>query len=314
MKKKHFLVTGGAGFIGSNLVKKLISKGHKVTIFDNLSRGSFKKFKKSDNIKFINGDIRKITELKKAFKNIDCVCHLAYINGTKYFYSKPEIVIDVAINGLMNVINLSLKYKIKELILASSSEVYQKPTKIPTDENERLIIPNILNPRYSYGGGKILTELVGVIYGKKFFKKLIIFRPHNVYGPNMGEEHVIPTFIKKIKKIKNKGILKIQGSGTETRAFIYIDDFIEGLYKVISKGKHLNIYNIGNNEEIRIKYLANKIAKLMNKKIIFKYTPGLTGSTSRRCPDIKKIRKLGFKSVVNLDNGLRKTIEMTFKS
>ncbi len=309
MKKKNFLVTGGAGFIGSNLVKKLIKEGHMVTIFDNLSRGSFKKFDNLENIKIINGDIRKIKDLKKAFLNIDCVCHLAYINGTKYFYSKPEIILDVAIKGLMNVVDLCIEYKIKELILASSSEVYQEPTKIPTKEDERLIIPNIMNPRFSYGGGKILTELVGIFYGKKFFKKLIIFRPHNVYGPNMGEEHVIPTFIKKIKNLKNQGTIKIQGNGNETRAFIYIDDFTDALYKVILKGKHINIYNIGNNDEVKIKYLAKKIAKLMNKKIKLKHIPKPLGATSKRCPNINKIKKLGYKSKFNLDIGLKKTID-----
>lgn len=308
MKQKKFLVTGGAGFLGSNLVKKLVNEKHKVIIFDNLSRGSINKLKNFKNITFINGDIRKIKDLEKAFKDIDCVCHLAYINGTKYFYSKPEEVLDVGVKGLMNTVDLCIKYKIKELILASSSEVYQEPTHIPTSEQERLIIPDITNPRYSYGGGKILTELVGINYGKKYFKKLIIFRPHNVFGPNMGQEHVIPTFINKINKIKNKGRLKIKGNGQETRSFIYIDDFIDGLYTVITKGKHLNIYNIGKNEEITIHNLANRIAKLMNKKIVIDYSNPHLGGTSRRCPDIKKIQKLGFKSKISLDDGIIKTI------
>ena len=314
MRQKRFLITGGAGFLGSNLVKKLINKKHKVTIFDNLSRGSMNKFKNIKNIKFINGDIRNLKKLEKAFKNIDCVCHLAYINGTKYFYSKPEIVLDVGVKGLMNTVDLCIKYKIKELILASSSEVYHEPTHIPTDEQERLIIPDITNPRYSYGGGKILTELVGINYGKKYFNKLIIFRPHNVFGPNMGQEHVIPTFINKISKIKNKGRLKIKGNGKETRSFIYIDDFINGLYKVITKGKHLNIYNIGKNEEITIHNLAKRIAKLMNKKIVIDYSNPHLGGTSRRCPDIRKIQKLGYKSKIDLDEGIINTINQEFKA
>ena len=91
--------------------------------------------------------------------------------------------------------------KIKELYLASSSEVYQTPQKIPTDESESLKVPDIYNPRYSYGGGKILTELMGIHYGRKYFKKLIIFRPHNVYGSSMGNEHVIPEFINRMKNM-----------------------------------------------------------------------------------------------------------------
>ena len=202
MKKKTFLVTGGTGFIGSNISSLLVNKGHNVKIFDNNSRGSIQKIKNfKKKIKFIKGDIRNKQSLNKALKNTDAVIHLAYVNGTKYFYSKPVLVLDVAIKGILNVIEGCIKNKIKELYLASSSEVYQTPNKIPTDENEPLKIPNIFNPRYSYGGGKILTELMGIHYGKKFFKKLIIFRPHNVYGPNMGNEHVIPQFINRFKSL-----------------------------------------------------------------------------------------------------------------
>ena len=104
-------------------------------------------------------------------KNIDAVVHLAYINGTKFFYEKPDLILDVAVKGLVNIFDGCIKYKIKELYLASSSEVYQTPIKIPTDESEPLKIPNIYNPRYSYGGGKILTELMGVNYGRKIFFK-----------------------------------------------------------------------------------------------------------------------------------------------
>ena len=120
------------------------------------------------------------------------------------------------------------------MYLASSSEVYQTPLKIPTKEDEPLKIPDIYNPRYSYGGGKILTELMGINYGKKFFKKLVIFRPHNVYGPDMGNEHVIPEFINRYKNLKKK-FFKIQGTGKETRSFIYIDDFLQAFELILKK-------------------------------------------------------------------------------
>ena len=185
--KKHFLVTGGSGFIGSAISKLLIDKGHKVTIFDDNSRGNLKKiFPIKNKIKFIYGDIRNYKKLNRALHNVDAVIHLAYINGTKYFYTKPVLILDIAVKGIINVLEACKNNNIKELYLASSSEVYQTPDKIPTSEKETLKIPDIYNPRYSYGGGKILTELMGIHYGKKYFKKLIIFRPHNVYGPNMG--------------------------------------------------------------------------------------------------------------------------------
>jgi nucleoside-diphosphate-sugar epimerase len=307
-KSKLFLVTGGTGFIGSNICKLLLKQGHKVLIYDNNSRGSLKKLSNIRNqVTFIKGDIRDQKKIFQCCSKVDAVIHLAYINGTKYFYTKPDLVLDIAVKGLINVIDGCIKNKIKELYLASSSEVYQTPLKVPTDENEMLKIPNIHNPRYSYGGGKILTELMGIHYGKKFFSKLIIFRPHNVYGKNMGNEHVIPEFIKRFKKLKSKSFL-IQGSGNEVRSFIYIKDFVNAFELLLNKGKHLNIYNIGTSEKVKIKDLAYKLSKILKKKIILKRSALQEGGTKIRLPDIKKIKKLGFKQKYNLTKGLKEIL------
>ncbi|MDC0059860.1 SDR family NAD(P)-dependent oxidoreductase, partial [Pelagibacteraceae bacterium] len=301
-------VTGGTGFIGSNICELLVKKNFNVKIFDNNSRGDLKKIKKiKKKIKFIKGDIRNSSSVNKAIKNCDAVIHLAYVNGTKYFYTKPVLILDIAIKGIINVIEGCVKNNIKELYLASSSEVYQTPSKIPTDELESLKIPNIFNPRYSYGGGKILTELMGIHYGKKYFKKLVIFRPHNVYGLNMGYEHVIPEFIRRFKSFK-KGKFKIQGTGNEIRSFIYIEDFLNAFNIILTKGKHLNIYNIGTAEKVKIKNLAYKLAKILKKKIILKKTSLAKGGTRIRVPNINKIRKLGFKPKFNLEKGLKKIL------
>ena len=310
MKKKTFLVTGGTGFIGSNICKLLLKKNYNVKIFDNNFRGSSSKIVNiKKKVKFIRGDVRNIKSLNKAMKQTDAVIHLAYINGTKYFYTKPVLTLDIAMKGIINVIDLCIKNRIRELYLASSSEVYQTPDKIPTDESEPLRIPDIFNPRYSYGGGKILTELMGIHYGKKYFKKLVIFRPHNVYGPGEGDEHVIPDFISKFKLLKKKKKkLEIQGSGNEIRSFIYIEDFLSAFNLILDRGRHLNIYNIGSSEKIRIKDLAYKMAKLYNNKINIKKVSLRKGSTKYRVPDIKKIKKLGFNPQYNLDKGLKKIL------
>lgn len=308
MKNKTFLVTGGTGFIGSNIAKLLVKKNLNVKIFDNNSRGSIDKIKNlKKKIKFIKGDIRKKNLLNAALKDTNAVIHLAYINGTKNFYKDPVKVLDVAVKGIVNVIDGCIKNNIQELYLASTSEVYQTPNKIPTNEEEPLKIPDIFNPRYSYACGKILTESMGIHYGKKFFKRLIIFRPHNVYGPSMGYDHVIPEFIKRFKLLKGDKF-KIQGTGDEIRSFIHIDDFVNAFNLILIKGKHLNIYNIGTNERIKIKDLAYKISKICKKKISLKKTALPKGSTKIRVPDIGKIRKLGFKPKFNLDRGLKKIL------
>ena len=306
--KKHFLVTGGTGFLGSAICRLLLKKGHKVTIFDNNSRGSIVKIRDiKKKLRFINGDIRNYNKLNASLKGVDAVIHLAYVNGTKYFYSRPVTILEIATKGIINIIDGCINNKIKELYLASSSEVYQTPNKIPTDENESLKIPDVYNPRYSYGGGKILTELMGIHYGKKYFKKLVIFRPHNVYGSNMGNEHVIPEFINRFKKLKNKKF-KIQGTGKEIRSFTYIEDFINAFSLILERGKHLNVYNIGTSERITIKDLAFKLSKIFNKKILLIKTHRPKGGTKIRIPNIKKIKKLGFKQKFKLNQGLKKTL------
>ncbi len=308
-KKQKILITGGSGFIGSAITKYLVGKGHVVTVFDNNSRGKLTRLSEViSKIRFKRGDIRDFKNLKSIQGNFDTVIHLAYVNGTKFFYKKPFEILDIAVNGFLNILKFSKERKVKNFYLASSSEVYQNPLKYPTDEKEMLKIPDIHNPRYSYGGGKIFSELYGINYAKKYFKKFIIFRPHNVYGKDMGNDHVVPEFINRFKKIGNKKKFLIYGTGNEIRSFIYIQDFINGFDKIFIKGKSLEIYNIGTSEKVKISYLAHTIGKIFNKKVKLIKTKLLKGSPSKRCPEIKKIKKLGFKQKISLREGLKKII------
>ena len=308
---KKYIVTGGSGFIGSSLVRKLLEEGHSVKVFDNNSRGNQRRLEGVlDDIEFIEGDIRDLDQVKKAFKSVDAVCHLAFVNGTRFFYELPELVLEVGVKGMMNFLDACIENDISDFILASSSEVYQSPELVPTPEEVPLIVPDLQNARYSYGGAKLITELLAINYGRSKFERVVIFRPHNVYGPDMGWEHVVPEFILKMDNLLNKNKkkeinFKIQGTGNETRSFIYIDDFTEGLMKVINHGKHLNVYHIGTSDEIKILELANKIANIFNREI--NVVPGeLTqGGTLRRCPDISKLQSLGFSPQTFLDEGLK---------
>ncbi len=221
----------------------------------------------------------------------------------------PETILEIAVKGMMNIIDACKENKIKEMYVASSSETYQTPETVPTKETERLIVPDPLNPRYSYGGGKILWELMAINFGRKYFDKVVIYRPHNVYGPDMGWEHVLPQFAVRMNQLiqeSNSDIIDfpIQGSGEETRSFVFIDDFIDGVITLMNKGEHLNIYNIGTMDEISIKGLAVLVGKTFGKKI--KVIPGAlaVGSTIRRCPDTSKIQAVGFKTQVSLEEGI----------
>ncbi|MBN8555266.1 MAG: NAD-dependent epimerase/dehydratase family protein [Deltaproteobacteria bacterium] len=318
--KRRFLVTGGTGFLGGALVRRLVEAGHFVRVLDNDARGSFERLADIRNeVEFVKADIRDAEAVIKACKNIDVVCHLAFINGTEYFYSHPDLVMDVGIRGMLNILDGCKENKIREFILASSSEVYQMAAQIPTDETVALTVPDPKNPRYSYGGSKLITELMAFNYGKKLFDRVCVFRPHNVYGPMMGFEHVIPQFILRIKNLESETTERplpfaIQGSGKETRAFIYIDDFTEALMKVVAIGKHNEIYHLGTMDEISINQLAESVAKAM--KTSLRLMPGdlLVGSTPRRCPDTRKVQALGFSPHFSLDQGLAKTVEWYLKN
>lgn len=309
---KRYLVTGGTGFIGTALVKALIKNGDFVRVFDNDSRGNSHRLSDlATNIEIREGDIRDLQAVTDACESIDSIIHLAYINGTKFFYEKPELVLEIAVKGITNVIDAGKAHNVPELFLASSSEVYQSSPQTPTPENVPLSVPDAYNPRYSYGGGKIISELMTIHNGKKYFKRAVIFRPHNVYGPDMGAEHVIPELLQKIKEQQsNESIsLPIQGTGEETRAFIYIDDFTRGLQLLLEKASHLETYNIGTTDEVSINVLVQTMANVLQKKIITLPETLRKGSTKRRCPDITKIEHLGFKQQVTLEEGIKKTTE-----
>jgi nucleoside-diphosphate-sugar epimerase len=306
---KKYLVTGGTGFIGRSLVRALIERGCFVRSLDDESRGDCKFLADiQQQIEFIAGDVRDAGVVMRAARGVDCIVHLAYINGTEAFYKKPDVVLDVAVRGMSNVLDAAIKNNVPGFSLASSSEVYQTAPTVPTDESVPLSVPDVLNPRYSYGGGKIISELMAVNYGRKYFQNCTIFRPHNVYGPFMGTAHVIPQLIERVRDLQGNR-LQIQGTGEETRAFVYISDFTDGLLRVLERGEHMNVYNIGNPEEVTIAELAQMIGHLFDREI--EIVPGelQPGGTLRRCPDISKLKNLGYSPRVSLAKGLQQCVE-----
>src|SRR5215471_2842938 len=316
----RILVTGGSGFIGSGLVKALVKAGHRVRVFDDNSRGSPRRLADiANDIEFIAADIRDSAAVDTAAQGIDEVHHLAFVNGTEFFYSQPDLVLDVGVRGMINVIDACRKRGIGTLVLASSSEVYQTPPKIPTDENVPLSVPDPLNPRYSYGGGKLISELMAINFGRKYFDRVLIFRPHNVYGPDMGWEHVIPQFALRLdaaakKQPTGKLTFEIQGTGTETRSFCFIDDLVSGVMVMLEKGKHLGIYHIGTMEEVAIAELAHRIARISGREIELVAGKPVAGGTARRCPDISKLAALGYRPRVPISEGLKPALEWYWRN
>tara|TARA_B100000965_G_C19583814_1_gene754770 strand:- start:912 stop:1886 length:975 start_codon:yes stop_codon:yes gene_type:complete len=308
---KKYLVTGGAGFIGSYLVRELISNGEEVIVFDNFERGSISRLRDfKDKIELINGDIRDYESIEKIVKKVDVIYHLAAVNGTENFYKYPKLVLDVGIKGILNVMDAGRKFDIEHIIVASSAEVYQSPNSIPTSEEEMLKIPNVFEPRYSYGCSKIATEMVALNWGKDM-NCVQIFRPHNIYGPDMGWKHVIPNLINKINNIKNSGNtnLEIFGNGSQTRAFCYVSDLIDGLRIMEKTGAKHDLYHIGTEEELSIRELVKLIADVIGIEVNIVTSNSPEGETKRRCPNIHKIRDLGYTPSISIEQGIKRTVE-----
>ena len=314
--KQKIAITGGAGFIGAYLVRKFVLLGYEVVAIDNFVRGTPERLasvEKQCEIK--NADICNPEQLTAALSGCTVVFHLAAINGTENFYKIPDKILEVGVKGMFNVMDACYKNGIKELVIASSAEAYQDPEKVPTAEDVILKVPDPSNPRYSYGASKLISEVIAFNYYRDHFTKLQIFRPHNIYGPDMGTKHVIPQFILRLLDlIKNSTDeetinFEIQGDGLETRAFCYIDDLVEALVTMYTKGGHREIYHLGNPEEVNI---LEVVAALMTNteqdyKIISK--PLTAGSVKRRCPDISKVKQLGYTPKVSLKEGVKKTFD-----
>jgi nucleoside-diphosphate-sugar epimerase len=319
---KNILVTGAAGFIGFHLAESLSKTPAKITIIDNLSRGKsdtvFENLISKGNVRYIQADMTATDYYAQLDNSYDEIYHLAAVNGTKYFYEKPQEVLRVNILSLMHLLEWINADRCGKFLFTSSSEAYAGTIRafpnaekmlVPTKEDVPLCIDDVFNERYSYGGSKLAGELLTINYLRARKVPFSIVRYHNVYGPRMGVEHVIPEFCRRIYNKQNP--FDIFG-GDDTRAFCYIADAVAGTMQVMkSDSASGQIVHIGNSsEEIKIEELAKKIIHIANLDVKLNVQPSRAGSVSRRCPDIQKIKDLtGYSPKTLLDEGLKLTLE-----
>ena len=311
----RYLLTGGAGFIGSALARRLVGGGHEVRVLDDFSRGREARLQ-GTGCEIVHGDIRDPLTVADAMQGCGTVVHLAYLQGTQTFYAEPRQVLDVAVRGMSAVLAACEATGCGDLLLVSSSEAYQVATVVPTPETVPLSVPDPLNPRYSYGGGKIICELMVNAWARTgVLDRVIIARPHNIYGPDMGREHVIPEFCLRMNRLIREypdpsaiTTFGIQGSGLETRSFCYIADCVDQLALLLAKAEGTGIWHVGNMDERIIGEVALAVAGCYGREI--KVVPGTLpqGSPPRRLPDTSKIEALGYSPQVSFTDGLAETV------
>ena len=307
-------ITGAGGFIGRSLAHRLADQDHQILALDNDFRGALDTIPAHENITRQHCDVLDLDDLRERFAGMDAVFHLAAINGTGNFYRIPGQVLEVGIIGTHNALKATLANGVERFYVASSSEVYETPPIIPTPETVRCRVSDVFNPRYSYSGGKTAGELMTINYLRGTDTHFAIFRPHNVYGPQMGFEHVIPQLVKVILEEMDRHpgadavTIPLQGSGLETRAFIYVDDGVRAIELGTLHNPEGGLIHIGHPVETPIGELAVEIGRTLGVEVEPQPSPVVAGSPSRRCPDTARLRSLGFAAQVSLADGLEKTV------
>jgi dTDP-glucose 4,6-dehydratase len=298
------LVTGGAGFIGSHLCKYLLKKNYKVICIDNLITGTLKNLEgiKTGDFLFVNHDVTEHIDIKD---NINIIFHLSSPASPIDYLQLPIQTLKVGALGTHNILGLA-KSKRAAMLLASTSEVYGDPLIHPQKE-EYWGNVNPVGPRGVYDEAKRFAEAITMAYHKQQGIDTRIARIFNTFGPNMRKRdgRVIPNFI--IQCLKGEDITAY-GDGKQTRSFCYIEDMVEGLYKLSKSDYHYPV-NLGNPNEITILELANKIKSLTNSTSKTIFNPLPVDDPKVRMPDISKAKKiLKWEPKVNLEEGLAKTI------
>jgi nucleoside-diphosphate-sugar epimerase len=301
-KNKEILITGGCGLIGSHLGRELNELGAKVTLFDSNIR------KPSSGIEIIKGDVGSYKDLEKATRGKEIVFHFAALLGIEKIGAIPFEVLEVNLGGTVNALKAVKKNKVEKFVFSSSSEVYGEPLRLPVSEKDRVA------PISTYGVSKLAAEVYCEAYFKKYGLKVIRLRYFNVFGPGQTENFVIPIFISNIMRDKPPVIF---GDGEQFRSYTYITDAIKGTLLAAASPKAAGeIFNIGNNIEIKVKDLAYYIIKLFGKNLEpeFRYFgEGIrleNREIQRRIPDISKAKLvLGYKPEVPFEEGLKKFVD-----
>ena len=313
LRNARFVILGAAGFIGFHLAKRLVESGHNVVGVDNFLRGKSDAFQTQlagmENYQFVNLDLSVEAEYHELFQQGDFVYNCAALNGTQNFYSSPLSVIENSAIPAIYAAKYAALAKVNRYTYFGSSESYAGGLSlglipIPTPEKIPLTLPDVSEVRWSYATSKTMGEVAAYAAKKEFGLSIQILRIHNIYGPRMGDKHVIPDLIDKFRK-KDFSVHGVD----ETRSFFFIQDLIDVLLSLSLLESVPEVLNVGSMNEIRIGDLAEQIARLMSTPGEVVPVDGFSGSVLRRCPDTSLLKSIVDFAETPLEIGLSETIE-----
>src|SRR3989338_7156525 len=302
-----FLVTGGAGFIGSHIADALVGNSDKVKGIDDFSSGRMENLQPVLNkIELIKGDIRNKELVAKAAEGVDYILHQAALRSVPKSLANPELYNDVNINGTLNILTAARDAKVKRVVIASSSSIYGDIEKFPERED---FLPELISP---YGLTKLAAEYYSRIFNKIYGLETVNLRYFNVFGPRQSLENeyavVIPKFITCILKDEPP---PVHGDGKQTRDFTYVANVVQANIKsAVTPGIKCEVFNIACAKAYSVLDIVKYVNKILGKDIKPKFWPIRPGDTKHTLADISKARKLiGFKPEIGFEEGLKRTIE-----
>jgi len=305
----RYLITGGAGFIGSHLAERLLKQGERVVLLDNLSTGSMENIrhlKGSDHLEYHLDGIENRQLLAELVDDADIIIHLAAAVGVKLIVESPVRTIETNVNGTQLILEAACKKK-KLLLIASTSEVYGKNTQVPFREDADLVLGPTTKGRWSYAASKALDEFLALSYWKEKKQPVIVARFFNTVGPRQTGRYgmVLPNFV---KRAIDQAPIEVYGDGTQSRCFCDVRDTIEALLRLLPLERAIGeVVNIGNTEEVTMENLAKMVKQRTGSSspIHFvpydkAYEPGFE-DMMRRVPCIDKLHALtGFRPQTSL--------------
>ena len=308
----NYLITGGAGFIGSHLAEKIVLRGGQVTILDNFSTSSVKNLSQIKNmIKIVDGSILDKKLVAKEISSCDFVIHLAAALGVLNIINKPLESLKTNVQGTATILEYASNFN-KPVLIASTSEIYGKNIKIPLNEEDDRVIGHPLKSRWSYSEAKAIDESLAYFYYLENKLPIRIVRFFNTVGPRQVGAYgmVVPRFVS--AALNNKP-LSVYGSGDQIRCFCHVTDAVNALLLVMDSDKAVGqVFNVGNNFQISIMELAKKVIEITGSKSSIEkisyeqaYPEGFE-DMQRRVPDISKIKQvLGWEPKINLDQTIK---------